>query len=75
VGDDVGGKRTSEIRSLLSSGVLSHSISAGGHPRAEPAELTMVIGWCTRCDALNGHTSRVAKRPIKIRNEKRTKRI
>jgi hypothetical protein len=28
-----------------------------------------------RCDAVGFHASRVAKRPIKIRNEKRTKRI
>ena len=42
--------------------------TAGGHPRAEPAEPAMVIGWCTRCEARNDHGSRVAKRPIKIRN-------
>lgn len=24
--------------------------TAAGHREAEPAELTMVIGWCSRCD-------------------------
>jgi hypothetical protein len=43
-------------------------------PRPTLTELTMIIRWWMRVTLLTFMPSRVAKRPIKIRNEKRTNR-